>query len=391
MAGILIRMKAMLDRKAREIQLDVIRGVAILLAMGWHLNGGRMTYAVSDAWLYPGRVIGWAGVDLFFVLSGFLVGGLVVREVSATQGFDYRRFLIRRAFRLWPVLYLYLAVQGVLTDRPWTGFVPPVLLHVQNYFETPLHHLWSLAVEEQFYLLIGLSLPFLARLRLSANHVLAGLLAIVLATWLLRPVAALAGVDPLAIQIQTQYRLDGLALGVALALLSQRFPALYARLARPRRINFAAALASFAALFWLTDDLSRACLGYTLAALGSGFAILALHDSRNRFFASPTARLLALMGLYSYPMYIWHNGIGNRMTPRLAEMAGITSPDLVVIAKYALSILLAIVIGLVVEQPFMRLRDRLFSRPGPKPVEVTGAASPDPAHPLATFRTSNPN
>ncbi|MEH3119506.1 MAG: acyltransferase [Methylorubrum populi] len=366
----------MLDRKAREIQLDVIRGVAIVLAMGWHLNGGTMAYAASAAWLYPGRMIGWAGVDLFFVLSGFLVGGLVVREVSATRGFDYRRFLIRRAFRLWPVLYVYLAIQVLLTDRPWTGFVPQVLLHVQNYFETPLHHLWSLAVEEQFYLLIGLSLPFLARLRLSARHVLAGLVGLVLATWLLRPIVALAGLDPVAIQIQTQYRLDGLALGVALALLSQRFPALYARLARPRLANFAAALAAFAALFWLSDDPWRSCLGYTLAAVGSGFAILALHGSRHRFFASPAARALAIIGLYSYPMYIWHNGIGNRITPRLAEIAGITSPDLVVIAKYALSILLAIAIGLAVEQPFMRLRDRLFSRPGPKPVEASGPPSP---------------
>ncbi|HJE25566.1 MAG TPA: acyltransferase [Methylorubrum populi] len=379
----------MLDRKAREIQLDVIRGVAIVLAMGWHLNGGDMTFAASDVWLSPGRIIGWAGVDLFFVLSGFLVGGLVVREVSATRGFDYRRFLIRRAFRLWPVLYVYLAVQVVLTDRPWTGFVPQVLLHVQNYFETPLHHLWSLAVEEQFYLLIGLSLPFLARLRLGAGHVLAGLVAAILATWLLRPLVALAGVDPISIQIQTQYRLDGLALGVALALLSQRFPEIYARLARPRLAHFAGALAAFAALFWLTDDLSRSCLGYTLAALGSGLAILAVHGSRHRFFASPAARLLAILGLYSYPMYVWHNGIGNRITPRLAELAGITSPDLVVIGKYVLSIGLAIVIGLAIEQPFMRLRDRLFARPGPLPVRPSGPASPDPAHPLAAVRAGD--
>ncbi len=367
----------MLDRKAREIQLDVIRGVAILLAMGWHLNGDTMAYAASDAWLLPGRVIGWAGVDLFFVLSGFLVGGLVVREVSATKGFDYRRFLIRRAFRLWPVLYIYLAVQLALTDRPWTSIVPQVLLHVQNYFETPLHHLWSLAVEEQFYLLIGLSLPFLARLRLSATHVLAGLVAIILVTWLVRPLAAVAGVDPTAIQIQTQYRLDGLALGVALALLSQRFPGIYARLAKARLLNVIAAMAAFAALFWLTDDLWRASLGYTLAAIGSGFAILAFHGSRHRFFASPIARGLAIIGLYSYPMYVWHNGIGNRITPRLAEIAGITSPDLIVIAKYALSILLAIAVGLAIEQPFMRLRDRFFARPGPQPVPTTPSASTD--------------
>ena len=367
----------MLDRKAREIQLDVIRGVAILLAMGWHLNGGSMTLAVSDVWLHPGRVIGWAGVDLFFVLSDFLVGGLVIREVSATRAFDYRRFLIRRAFRLWPVLYVYLAVQVVLTDRSWTSFVPQVFLHVQNYFETPLLHLWSLAVEEQFYLLIGLSLPFLARLRLTARHVLAGLVAIVLVTWLLRPLAALAGIDPHALQVQTQYRLDGLALGVALALLAQRFPERYARLARPRLLNLAAALAAFTALFWLTDDLARAAFGYTLAAIGSAFAILAIHGSRNRFFASPPARLLAIIGLYSYPMYIWHNGIGNRITPRLAEMAGITSPDLVVIAKYALSIGLAIVIGLAIEQPFMRLRDRLFARGPARAVEpVASVAAP---------------
>ncbi len=262
----------------------------------------------------------------------------------------------------------------MLTDRPWTGFVPQVLLHVQNYFETPLHHLWSLAVEEQFYLLIGLSLPFLARLRLGAGHVLAGLVAVILATWLLRPLVALAGVDPISIQIQTQYRLDGLALGVALALFIPALSRDLCAAGSPPLAHFAGALAAFAALFWLTGrpvPAPASATPWPPSARGWRSSPSTAAATASRLARREAA---AILGLYSYPMYVWHNGIGNRITPRLAELAGITSPDLVVIGKYVLSIGLAIVIGSPSNSPFMRLRDRLFARPGPLPVRPSGPA-----------------
>jgi peptidoglycan/LPS O-acetylase OafA/YrhL len=67
----------------RSLALDCVRGLAILLAMGWHLNGVSGILPL-DLLLEPGRMVGWVGVDLFFVLSGFLVGGLILRELAET-------------------------------------------------------------------------------------------------------------------------------------------------------------------------------------------------------------------------------------------------------------------------------------------------------------------
>src|SRR3954454_11772531 len=80
--------------RGRELSLDVVRGLAILLAMGYHIN--RVDAGpIANILLQPGAKIGWAGVDLFFVLSGFLIGGLILKEVNLAGRFDYKRFLIR--------------------------------------------------------------------------------------------------------------------------------------------------------------------------------------------------------------------------------------------------------------------------------------------------------
>ena len=138
----------------RRLDLDVVRGLAIVLALGWHFSPSPSGNVVVDALQWPGHRFGWAGVDLFFVLSGFLMGQLVLRERARTGRFDGRRFTARRALRLWPVLYVFLAVQAVLGADPAGSYLWQNALHVQNYAGTSLTHLWSLAVEEHFYLLL---------------------------------------------------------------------------------------------------------------------------------------------------------------------------------------------------------------------------------------------
>jgi peptidoglycan/LPS O-acetylase OafA/YrhL len=141
---------------SRRLDLDAVRGVAIVLALGWHFSRTSSGNVVLDALQTPGRVFGWAGVDLFLVLSGFLVGQLVLRERAGTGSFDGRRFTARRLLTLWPVLYVFLAVHAVVGEEPLT-------------------HLWSVAVEEHFYLVLALLFPFFARRRGSVR-VLVGIL-----------------------------------------------------------------------------------------------------------------------------------------------------------------------------------------------------------------------
>ena len=102
---------------------------------------------------------GWSGVDLYFVLSGILVGGLLFDEIRRRYSVDIRRFLVRRAFEIRPMYFAYIAATPVLLhlrdDDPWGRAFRetlPNLLHLQNYLGTRRGHTWSLAVEEHFYL-----------------------------------------------------------------------------------------------------------------------------------------------------------------------------------------------------------------------------------------------
>src|SRR6476620_6792605 len=180
---------------ARRLDLDVVRGLAIVLALGWHFSRKPTGNVVLDAVQWPGHVFGWAGVDLFFVLSGFLMGQLVLKERARTGGFDGRRFTARRLLRLWPVLYVFLAVHAVFGSEPLGSYLWQNALHVQNYAGTSLAHLWSLAVEEHFYLLLAVLFPLFARRRGTVRPLVAVLVAVLVGSLVLRLTGVASGVS----------------------------------------------------------------------------------------------------------------------------------------------------------------------------------------------------
>jgi len=345
--------------EGRAIELDAIRGLAILLAVGSHIN--RYTgNGVVDAVLAPGILFGEAGVDIFFVLSGFLIGGLILREIDNTGNFRAGRFLVRRAFRLWPVLYLFLLMQLVRQAFPAGEFLPQVLLNVQNYFRTPLSHLWSLAVEEQFYFAAALALPFLVRRSLSTRSLVIGLGALGIVSGGLRTVMVLRGADLFSIQAETHYRLDVLIVGILLALVKLRRPTYYRGLQRYRGLAAAFAVAICGALAALSSHSDRVsiALDYPLqTALGASLILAADGIAMGRY-AHWALKPLALMGLYSYSMYIWHVGIGRQVRAYVEAQSG--SGVLATLASYAAVVVFSVAITRLVERPMINIRDRLF-------------------------------
>ena len=205
--------------------LDGIRALAVFLVIFEHsvIHGDYIRY--SGFGLHAGRT----GVDLFFVLSGYLITTLLLREESRTGTISLRHFYIRRALRLFPALWLYLLAIGALTaggwlpHNPWHSFVSS-FLYVRNLvgrgYETD--HLWSLSIEEQFYVLWPLVV--IAFPRRNVARLVLGLGAIVAITsW--RVYATKHGLaSDGALCIRSDFRFDSPLIGCVLALACATFP-----------------------------------------------------------------------------------------------------------------------------------------------------------------------
>jgi peptidoglycan/LPS O-acetylase OafA/YrhL len=319
---------------------------------------------VLDALQLPGHLFGWAGVDLFFVLSGFLMGQLVLGERARTGSFDGRRFTVRRLLKLWPVLYVFLAVHAVVGDEPLSSYLWQNALHVQNYAGTSLAHLWSLAVEEHFYLGLAVLFPLFARRGGSLRVLVAVLVGVLVTAAALRYAGRAVGVSETRLQWRTHYRIDSLAAGVLLAVARVHVPEAFTRVARLRLLWAVASAWGVRLLATVgKDGALGSTLGFTIAYATAAAFILLLYDAawvtRARWLTAPVAAL----GRYSYGIYIWHIfaadlalgwlGLDYRSGTPLAQAV-----------KYGAAISVGIAATALLERPALRLRERLVPARG---------------------------
>ena len=162
----------------RLSQLDCLRAVAVLLVLGGHFqppkpeDTGALVAVLTRTWMYGG----WTGVDLFFVLSGFLVSGLLFREYQERGAVRPGRFLIRRGFKIYPAFYT-MAIPILLLAQAPARQVVSELFFVQNYLLPNFFgYTWTLAVEEHFYLLLAAVVWCAVRYRPDAGALLIGAL-----------------------------------------------------------------------------------------------------------------------------------------------------------------------------------------------------------------------
>ncbi|QDT41266.1 O-acetyltransferase OatA [Gimesia alba] len=197
--------------------LDGIRGIAILMVLGFH--GGLIIRASTPVGSYYRQMasFGWSGVDLFFVLSGFLITGILLDTRDSKH--YYRSFYFRRVLRIFPLYYGVILV--LFLSNPEFPNQIWYWLYLQNWRpafggSTPpmmLQPFWSLAIEEQFYLFWPFAIYFLNRRSLSLFCGCMILMAIVL-----RCIAKYQGVDPMTIYTLTVFRLDTLSAGALIAI-----------------------------------------------------------------------------------------------------------------------------------------------------------------------------
>jgi peptidoglycan/LPS O-acetylase OafA/YrhL len=382
------------ERK-RVIQLDILRGVAILMVLFRHGPINPREAGQLEGFVRAGVCIGWAGVDLFFVLSGFLIGGLLFQEIKTYGSLDVRRFLVRRAFKIWPTYFVYLIAVffwGIyVTHEGSAGQMArsliPNLLHLQNYFGSPRIHTWSLAVEEHFYLV----LPFLLAWLLSGRRL--HLVPVVAASLLVVEPALRAVVlvlhpdyDARIARYPTHLSIDALFLGVALAYVYHHREDWWKRLGALRGWLFVAGFLFISpmAVIPLGEGWFVRTLGHSCLAIGFACILVAmLHTPVTGIWRAPGA-VLAAIGVYSYSIYVWHQETARTPMSWILKGGFMRGDSLTLrwLVVFGIFLLMGVVppalISRLIEMPALALRDRLF--PGRSKALAQGPESePSPA------------
>ena len=369
--------------RSRLKQLDGLRAVAVLLVLCSHVP--------SFVWL---QRCGWIGVDLFFVLSGFLVSGLLYSEYKKRGSLSPKRFLIRRGLKIYPAFYTFLigAVILMLATHmriPSDQLVAEALF-VQNYYGGLWGHTWSLCIEEHFYLLLTAVLFVLwrrAKGDASPFDVTPKMTLVVAIVLLAARGVTYLVVDPYDFQKQmkpTHLRIDSLLFGVCLAYFHYFHHKKFTEAVRKNRLWIL--LLSFTALapavVFPVNTAFMSTIGFTLLYLGfGGVLLLALYctdsglPSPLRRMFSAAATLLARVGTYSYSIYLWHlvvASLGLTLIRRVSIKAAAIMPSgllaqrphpLLEFAAYvAASVAVGIIMAKLVEMPVLKLRDRCFPR-----------------------------
>jgi peptidoglycan/LPS O-acetylase OafA/YrhL len=359
-------------------ELDSVRGIAILMVLFFHGLAPPLSSPVAG-WartLLAFTQAGWTGVNLFFVLSGFLITGILLDSKARPDYFQ--RFYLRRVLRILPALYLTLAALWLIGQISWRFLALSAffLANSVNFFGQALQYgpLWSLAVEEHFYLLW----PSLVR-KFSSSTLALVLTLIWLGTPALRIVCWLTGHFPQhAAVFNTWFNLDGLALGSLLAL-GVRHPLFSRR--RLQQLAPVALLGGVAAFvvfsgnsFTVCTLLSSSC---NLASAGLLASMLLLGTSRWNFLVDRP--VLKFFGFISYGLYLIHlltfHLVERLLNPLWAPLISIAGPTATMFLRFALGAGAGIGIAYLsrrsLEEKFLRMRFR--TRTAPAAVESTVA------------------
>ncbi|MEW9570187.1 acyltransferase family protein [Rhodanobacter sp. Si-c] len=360
--------------------LDLLRAIAIVWVMLFHswMIGG------VGAPLQPVADYGWMGVDLFFVLSGYLIGYQLLEPLSHGEPLRLGAFYLRRAFRILPAFMTVLAVYllfpawreapGMQPAWQFLTFTLNLLIDYQH--NQAFSHAWSLCVEEHFYLLFPLLAWWLAR-HPSRVLVASSAALVVAAGLLLRGYASLHGKDWLeSIYYPTWTRLDGLLAGVLLATTHVYQPKWWGAMQRRANLLACAGLLLVGAAIWLFRDktaFSASVFGFPLLSLGLALLVAAGAGATSWLghWRLPGTGWIATI---SYSLYLSHKLAIHAVHGLLLRWPAVHG--LAAFAMYALAIAATgSLLHYAIERPFLRLRTRLARAGSRRIVEAQAAAA----------------
>jgi len=369
------------------IGLDHLRAFAIFYVFLYHYS----ILFPSPEWLYSIGKFGWTGVDLFFVLSGYLISSQLFAKIHRGQPISFREFFLKRFFRIIPAYATVVALYFLfpyLREREALAPLWKFLTFTQNFgldlkTQRTFSHAWSLCIEEQFYLflpLILIGLVYLKAIRHGAKLLLlffvAGFCARLFVWYTyLESNINIEGFWPLWykwIYYPTYNRLDGLLIGVAIAAIFQFKPQLKQWLQQYGNYFLMTGIIVLIGAYFLCEkqnSFSASIFGFPLISLAYGFIVIGAISPAcflYRFQSGTTTNIATL----SYALYLTHKIVIHVSQEELSKL-GITKESVwMFILCMLTSMLGAWILNRLIEKPFLKLRDKVLKINSEKMLQV---------------------
>ncbi len=357
------------------VGLDHLRALAITFVFLYHYN-----LFPHPEWTYTIGEFGWTGVDLFFVLSGYLISSQLFIGLKNGTGLQLKEFYIKRSFRILPaylfILALYFLIPG-FRERPGLPPLWKFLTFTQNLGldlsqTRAFSHAWSLCIEEQFYLLLPFTLLALSKMKamryggyLISLFIIGGMLAR-LFCWqeYVEPKMdspAIGFTWYKFIYYPTYARLEGLLTGISIAAIFVFKPKLKDALTNRNNWILLLGLSILTAAYFICSEqlsFEASIIGFQLVSLGYGALVIAAISPGN-FLYRWTSKTTSLIATLSYAIYLSHKAIIHLTQEWLSPQIEKTS-SLMFIACTITSVLGGLALHYFIEKPFMRLRTRVL-------------------------------
>lgn len=346
----------------RKIGLDILRGFAVILVLFRH----------SDLENNIIKHFGWLGVDLFFVLSGYLISNLLFNEYLKNKEVKVLRFLVRRSFKIFPPFYLFMCITLLLKPLV-TGYsniefhkVLSELFYLQSYLPRIWLHTWTLAVEEHFYLIFSITLHLVtSRQLLEKRKIIIGLLIILLIlSFSMRfYISYPHRNDEFFGFMQTHLRSDGILLGVLMSYLLN-FTKLNLFYQKRKWMLVCMSILLIAPGFYFKGgSFFMNTVGLSIVNVGfSMIVLLSLHfdeffENSLNSYLQQVLKVFSFIGVHSYSIYLWHLN-----SKSISSYFFSFNSNFVNFIYIILSIILGIIMSFLVEKPFIKIRDYVFEK-----------------------------
>ncbi|MDR0801735.1 acyltransferase [Fluviicola sp.] len=351
MFGNLIRT---LNNTGRQINIDFLRGCAVLSVVLFHFNG-TLPY-------------GYLGVDLFFVISGYLVGGALMKDFLLDKKISFFGFFLKRGFKIWPSYYIFLVIGFLLSNLLFSGEfeeqrlrfseLPRYVFWYRNFVGGPFHfafdHVWSLCIEEHFYLLFPCLILILREFKTNGKVLVFSLVLTIILSFVCKWIM-LTMTNSRDTYAMTFNRLDTFSWGILAAYLQFRGKDLASK-KEIRSVLLLVGIAGIALTVYVNESgfvpYFKELIMHSILPVFMFCIIWSTLLMKNSGWIIP----FRVIGYYSYNWYLWNPIVAVLCMQYLGK--GLWS----FVIYLLVSALMAVIFTRFVEESFLKLRNRFFKR-----------------------------